>query len=147
MIDILLIILLNGLPLIALIIPLFFIWKKYIGKVYFRIVLGIMVFYLIYWILPIIFQLGENPDNLRIGGDTDYGLGVQYLFAHMGSLIALFSLYPLVTLPFIFLVAPFLSLIFLWNHLRKEEGNIKENLASLTYEYTLSPYDKIKKEI
>ncbi|GAG33942.1 unnamed protein product, partial [marine sediment metagenome] len=147
MIEILYIILFNGLPLIILIIPLFFIWKKYLGKVYFRIILGIITFYLVYWILPIIFQLGEEPDNLTVKGDYDYTLGILYLFAHMGSLIALFSYYPLVTLPFIFFVAPFLSFIFLWNHLRKAEGSIKENLNKLTYEYSISPYDKIRRDI
>jgi hypothetical protein len=147
MIEILYIILFNGLPLIILIIPLFFIWKKYLGKVYFRIILGIITFYLVYWILPIIFQLGEEPDNLTVKGGYDYILGILYLFAHMGSLIALFSYYPLVTLPFIFFVAPFLSFIFLWNHLRKAEGSIKDNLNKLTYEYSISPYDKIRRDI
>ena len=73
MIEIIFFILLNGLPLIILIIPLFFIWKKYIGKIYFRIVLGLIVFYIIYWVLPIIFQVGQEPDNLKIGGKSDYG--------------------------------------------------------------------------
>ncbi len=144
-IDIFFTILLNALPLIILIFPLIFIWKKMIGKLYFRIVVGIVVFYLMYWILPIIFQIGEQPNELVIdkGDEGNVALGLRYLAAHMGSLIALFAFYPLVTLPFIFFVAPFISMLFLWNHLRKEDGTIKENLNHLTYEFDESPYNKI----
>ncbi|MBD3254713.1 MAG: hypothetical protein GF383_06450 [Candidatus Lokiarchaeota archaeon] len=147
MIDILLTIVLNALPLLILIIPLFFMWKKYVGKVYFRILVGIIVFFLIYWILPIIFQAGSTPDNLKISGSSDFVLGIKYILAHIGSLAALYSFYPLVTLPFIFFVAPFISVLFVWNQLRKEPGSFKENLKHITYEYSEGPYEKIKNEV
>ncbi len=143
--DIFFTILLNGIPLIILIIPLFFIWKKYIGKLYFRIVIGIFVFYLIYWILPILFQIGEEPKRLA-AQEGNWLLGVKYIAAHMGSIIALFAHYPLVTLPFIFFIAPFISLVFLRIRLRKGEG-FRENLKQLTYEYTESPFRKIRNEV
>ncbi|TFG01944.1 MAG: hypothetical protein EU539_13525, partial [Promethearchaeota archaeon] len=149
MIEIFFSILLNAIPLIILILPLFFIWKSYYGKFYFRIVLGIIVFYLIYWVLPLIFQVGESPNKLVSEEATEQSiaLGIRYIAAHIGSLIALFAFYPLVTLPFIFLVAPLLSLIYLFNYLRKEEGTIKENLAKITYEFEESPFKKIQKEL
>ncbi len=140
---------LNALPIIVLIIPLFFIWKKTIGKLYFRVALGIVVFYLIYWILPIIFQVGETPNELVTSpseeGDIAYGIG--YIFAHFGSLIAQFFSYPIITLPFIFFVAPFISLIFFWNRLRKEEGTLISNLEQVSYEIKESPLERVKNEL
>ncbi|MFX1444124.1 MAG: hypothetical protein ACFFHV_11965 [Promethearchaeota archaeon] len=149
MIDILFSFFLNGLPLIILIIPLLFIWKKSIGKYYFRIVVGAIVFYFIYWVLPIIFQIGQAPNKLITEGSEseNFALGIRYLAAHIGSLFVLFAFYPLVTLPFIFLVAPFISFVLLWNHLRTEEGTIQENLTYLTYEFDESPFDKIRREL
>jgi len=149
MMDIIFTVLLNALPIIILIVPLFFIWKKTIGKLYFRICIGIIVFYLIYWIMPIIFQIGAEPDELVLekGEEGNIALGIGYIIAHIGSLIALFASYPLVTLPFIFLVAPFISMIFVWNHLRKEDGTIKENLMQVTYEYNQSPFSRIREEL
>ncbi|MFX0001461.1 MAG: hypothetical protein ACFE9Q_10370 [Candidatus Hodarchaeota archaeon] len=137
-------ILLNALPILILIIPLIFIWKKTIGKLYFRIFLGIVVFYLIYWILPIIFQINTEPKELT-GGDTT--LAIQFIGARIGTLLTLFATYPLVTLPFIFFVAPFISLIIVWNHLRKEKGTIKENLKQISYHLDKSPYKMIRDEI
>ncbi len=147
--DVLFTILLNALPIIILFVPLLFIWKKTLGKVYFRIFIGILVFYLIYWIFPIIFQIGVKPTELAVEekNEGNVVLGIGYLAAHIGSLIILFSLYPLVTLPFIFFVAPFLALLFSWNRLRGEEGTIKENLKYITFEYNESPAEKIKKEL
>ncbi|MFX1292700.1 MAG: hypothetical protein ACFFAG_17280 [Promethearchaeota archaeon] len=142
-------ILLNTLPIIILIIPLFFIWKKTIGKLYFRIVGGIIIFFLIYWILPIIFQIGETPDELTVPsadvGNVAYGIG--YIFAHFGSLISLFFSYPLITLPFIFFTAPFISLLISWNKLRKEEGSTKTKLEELSYQFNESPIERTKKEL
>jgi hypothetical protein len=103
--DILLTVLFNALPIIIIIIPYFFIRRKLVGKLYFRLLMGIIVFYAVYWILPIIFQATTPPKELTGG---DFGLGVVYIIAHFSSLIALFGSYPLITLPFIFFVAPFL---------------------------------------
>ncbi|MHA1438804.1 MAG: hypothetical protein ACTSPD_14635 [Promethearchaeota archaeon] len=149
MIDIIFTILLNALPLIILIVPLLFIWKKTIGKFYLRIVLGIIVFYLIYWVMPIIFQIGTDPNELVVEEKNkgNISLGVCYIAAHMGSLIVLFALYPLVALPFIFFVAPFIALLFVWNHLRKQDGTIRDNLNQLTYELKESPYNRIIYEL
>ena len=93
--------LLNALPLIILIIPIPFIWKKVIGKIYFRIVIGIVVFYLIYWVLPIIFQIRIQPKELSGGNNT---LGIGFIIAHFINLITIFASYPLITLPFIFIL-------------------------------------------
>ncbi|MHA1335539.1 MAG: hypothetical protein ACTSPW_07280 [Promethearchaeota archaeon] len=142
-------ILLNILPLIIFMIPWLFIRKKTIGKLYFRLIIGIVVFYLIYWILPIIFQLGLEPNELTIDNEQQNTeiLGWEYFFIHFCSLIAIFADYPLVTLPFIFFVAPLISIILVWNRVRKEDGSINENLEHLTYEYSQSPYKKIKEEL
>jgi hypothetical protein len=149
MLDIFYSIIINALLLIILFIPLIFTWKHKFGKFYFRIIIGITIFYLIYWILPILFQLGESPTKLSAedkGADA-YLLGIRYIFTHFGSLIASFVFYPLVTLPFIFFIAPFISILILFNHLRKEEGSIKENLLDVTYEFEQSPFKKVWKEL
>ncbi|MFW9929917.1 MAG: hypothetical protein ACFFD1_11035 [Candidatus Thorarchaeota archaeon] len=146
LIEIISTILLNIIPVILLIIPYFFLRKKLIGKLYFRIMLGIMVFYVIYWVLPIIFQINSTPIELQLqpSEEGNIGLGIAYLIAHIGSLIALFASYPLVTLPFIFFVAPFISLIFVWRRLRKEKDSKESALSSLTYEITNGPYQKVR---
>lgn len=139
---------LNILPLVLFALPLAFgyIREKAIGKLYMRIFFAISVFYLIYWILPIIFQINLVPNRLEITSGEE-GLGISYILVHFGNLINIFSSYPLITLPFIFFLAPFISLLLVWNKLRQTEGSIKENLTEITYEYNESPFQMIKKEL
>jgi len=87
-IEIVALFLLNAIPIIIVVIPYFFIRKKFAGKVYFRVMLGIMVFYLIYWVLPIIFQLGTAPIELELhpGEEGNLALGIGYIITHIGSL-------------------------------------------------------------
>ncbi len=146
-IEIVAMFLLNAIPIIVLIIPYFFIRKKLAGKIYFRIILGIMIFYLVYWVLPIIFQVGTTPLELELQAGDDINLGIGYIIAHVGSLIASFSYYPLVTLPFIFLLAPFISIIYVRNRLRKEVGTKSEKLKGLTYQIIDSPYKRIRADL
>ena len=148
-IEIVALFLLNAIPIILVVIPHYFMRKKLAGKIYFRIMLGIMVFYLVYWVLPIIFQLGTAPKELelQVGDEGNLGLGIGYIFAHFGSLISLFAYYPLVTLPFIFFVAPFISVIFVWNRVRKEVGTKSEKMKGLTYHIIDSPYKRIRSDL
>ncbi|UCD01039.1 MAG: hypothetical protein JSV23_09160 [Promethearchaeota archaeon] len=137
-------IVLNIIPILILIIPYFFIRKRLVGKIFLRIYLGVLIFYVIYWFLPIIFQTNITPENLE---DPTNNQGFTFLAAHFGSLISLFAFYPLVTLPFIFFVAPFISILYVWNRLRKEEGSTQSNLKMLTYHFTESPIKRIRREI
>ncbi|MFX0027444.1 MAG: hypothetical protein ACFE8M_13665, partial [Candidatus Hermodarchaeota archaeon] len=148
-IEIVFTILLNIAPILLISIPYFFIKKKIIGKLYGRILLGIIVFYIVYWVLPIVFQLETAPIELelQLGEEGNTALGVGYIISHFLSLISLFGSYPLVTLPFIFLVAPFISIILVWNRLRKEKSPTKESLEALTYQLTESPYNRIRAEL
>lgn len=141
--------LLNAIPIILIVIPYFFIRKKLAGKIYFRVMLGILVFYLVYWVLPIIFQFGTAPIELelQLGEEDNLGLGIGYIIAHIGSLISLFAYYPLVTLPFIFFIAPFISIIFVWNRVRKEIGTKTEKMKGLTYNIIDSPYKRIRSDL
>ena len=145
-IEIVALFLLNAIPIILLVIPYYFIRKKLAGKIYYRVILGIMVFYLIYWVLPIIFQLGSVPKELelQVGDEGNLWLGIGYIFSRIGSLISLFAYYPLVTLPFIFFVAPFISIIFVWNRMRKEVGTKSEKMKGLAYHTIDSPYKRIR---
>ena len=143
-IEIILTFVLNSIPILILFIPYLFLRKKPIGYLYLRIYAGILVFYVIYWILPIIFQIGAGPEELESSGNDQ---GFIFLGAHLGALISLFADYPLTTLPFIFFVAPFLSLLYVWNHMRKEDDTIKNNLKSLTYHLKESPIKNIRNEL
>ncbi|MFX1288414.1 MAG: hypothetical protein ACFFFY_07620 [Promethearchaeota archaeon] len=141
--------LLNAIPIILITIPYFFIRKKLAGKIYFRLMLGIMVFYLVYWVLPIIFQFESAPIELelQLGDEGNLGLGIGYIIAHIGSLLSLFAYYPLVTLPFIFFIAPFISTIYVWNRVRKEIGTKTEKMKGLNYNIIDSPYKKIRSDL
>jgi hypothetical protein len=147
--DIVLTIVLNLLPIIIVIIPYPFIRKKLMGKIYFRIMLGIMVFYMIYWVLPIIFQFENPPIELQLqsGEEGNIALGIGFIIAHIGSLFSLFAYYPLVTLPFIFFLAPLISAIITWNRIRKEKGDRKQTLQGITYNLVDSPYKKVKDDL
>jgi hypothetical protein len=120
--------------------------KKAIANLYLRIYAGILVFYLIYWVLPIIFQVRDPPTELELqaGEEGDLALGIGYVISHFTSLLTSFASYPLVTLPFIFFISPFISMIFTWNRLRKEEGSIKSNLSSIAYQVSESPSKQIR---
>lgn len=142
--EVFLTIILNLLPILILIVPYLFIRKKLLGKIYLRIYLGILIFYIVYWILPIIFQTNITPENLE---NTTESQGLGFLATHFGSLISLFAFYPLVALPYIFFVAPFISILYVWNRLRKEEGSTKSNLQLITYHFTESPIKRIRSGI
>ncbi len=142
--EILFTIYVNAIPILILFIPYFLIRKKAIRNLYLRIYVGILVFYLIYWVLPIIYQVKLDPEELESQNDV---VGLGYLFSHLGSLVSLFAYYPLITLPFIFCVAPLLSIFYVWNRLRKAEGPIKFNLTLLTYQLSDSPYKRIREEL
>ncbi|MFW9938317.1 MAG: hypothetical protein ACFFD5_11760 [Candidatus Thorarchaeota archaeon] len=149
LVDAILTIVLNLLPIIIVLIPFPFIRKRLVGKIYFRIMLGIMVFYLIYWVLPIIFQFNNPPIELQLqsGEEGNIALGIGYIIAHIGSLFSLFAYYPLVTLPFIFFLAPFISVIITLNRIRKEKGPKKEILKGLSYQLVDSPYKKVRDDL
>lgn len=145
-IDILLTTIVNTIPIAFLFLPYFFIKKKAIANLYLRIYAGILVFYLIYWVLPIIFQIRDTPKELELqpGEEGDLALGIGYIITHFTSLLTSFASYPLVTLPFIFFISPFISMIIVWNRLRKEEGTIKDNLNHIAYQVSDSPYKRIR---
>jgi hypothetical protein len=149
MIDIVFTLLFNALPLLIFIVPLIFLRKKIVGKLYSRIVIGVVVFYLIYWILPIIFQIGVDPKELSVqaGDESNMSLGFTYIITHFLSLLTLVIVYPFVSLPFIFCAAPFISLIFVRRRLKKEGGLTQEVLSNVTYEYNQSPYEMIKTQL
>jgi hypothetical protein len=144
--NIALTIFLNILPLVLFAIPLIFIRKKLIGKLYLRILIGISVFFLIYWVAPVIFQFNLAPNRLE--NDTGQeGYGLAYIFTHFGTLIVSFLSYPFLILPFIFFLAPFISMIIVWNNLKKTEGSMRENLEKISYEYNTRPLKLIKDEL
>jgi len=145
-IEIVFTLLLNALPIIIMVIPWIFIRKKAFGKLYFRIMMGIIIFYLIYWVLPIIFQFNKAPDELGLSSNEET-LSLSYILIHFSSLIMQFIQYPLITLPFIFFLAPIITFLIVLNRLRKEEGSVSDNLQKISYDYKKSPFRQIKDEL
>jgi hypothetical protein len=143
-IEVLLTVGLYVVPVLILIVPYLILRKTFIGKLYLRIYTGILIFYVIYWILPVIFQTSIEPEILE---DPTNSQGLMFISTHVVSLIALFASYPLTTLPFIFFVAPFISLLYVWNRMRKEDGSIELNLKEVTYQLKESPIKRIRTEI
>ncbi len=145
-IEIFYLLFLNGLPIIFLAIPIPFIYKRLIGKLYLRVFLGIVIFFLVYWILPIMFQTDIDPKELQLHPQEQENIFMAFffIFSHMMSLIGYFFQYPFVTLTFIFLVGPLLSFLILWRKLRKEPGVMRDKLADLTFEFKKSPSDMIE---
>ncbi|TXT66945.1 MAG: conserved membrane protein of unknown function [Promethearchaeota archaeon] len=144
--NVLLTIGLNVLPLVLFAFPLLFIRKRLIGKLYLRIFIGIVVFFLIYWVAPVMFQFNLQPNRL----DTQQGqenLGISYIFTHFSMLISAFLSYPFIILPFIFFFTPFISMIIVWNNLKKSEGSLDENLKQISYEYNTRPLQLIKQDL
>ena len=145
-IDILLTTIINSIPIAILFLPYFFIKKKALSNLYLRIYAGILIFYLIYWVLPIIFQVRDTPIELELqsGEEGDLTLGIGYIISHFTALLTSFASYPFATLPFIFFISPFISMIIVWNRLRKEEGTILNNLNLIAYQVTESPSKRIR---
>ncbi len=143
--NVFLTIFLNVLPLAIFAIPLIFIRKKLIGKLYLRFFMGVSIFFLIYWVAPVIFQFNLAPNRLEIAPGQE-SLGLSYIFTHFATLITSFLSYPFIALPFIFFLAPFISMIIVRNNLKKSEGSLQENLKQISYEYNISPLKLIKQE-
>ncbi len=142
--DVLITILFNLLPIGLIWIPLPFLRKKVVAKkIYSRVAMGITFFFLIYFVSPVLFQIGPVPDTMISGGPRP-GLGVGYLIARMFNIIANYMQIPLINLPFIFLLAPFISLLYLYFRLRKEgKEKFNKKLADLSFEYKKSPKEMI----
>ncbi|MBD3354023.1 MAG: hypothetical protein GF364_21250 [Candidatus Lokiarchaeota archaeon] len=125
--------LLNAIPIILIAIPFIFIRKKTIRRVYIRIFWGITIFYLVYFVLPVIFQIGSS-DTLN-NNEVDLTRGLGYMFSHTLSLIINYFQLPIVNFPFIFLIAPFVSILFLRIKIGKSANkSFKENLSGVTFE-------------
>src|SRR6056297_140340 len=97
--DIIYSILLNLFPLILFALPIPFIRKKKFGLFYSRLYLGLCVFFLVYWVLPVLFQFEFAKPPIS-SNDSPEGLGVGYLFARSFSMFSLYLQYPFRILPF-----------------------------------------------
>ena len=92
-------------------------------------------------------KFGEALAGLREYSGWSLKFGIGYIIAHFFSLLSLYVVYPFITLPFIFGVAPLISLIFVRRRLKKEGGLTKETFSELTYEYNQSPLQMIKSQL
>lgn len=139
--GILLNIVLNAIPVLVILIPFLFIHNKLAKKVYKRIFFGIVFFFLVYYILPVIFQ--EGVDTLN-HGSVDILLGISYMFSRTASLIINYFQLPIVNFGFIFLFAPFISLAFLKRLIRSDKKEqFKDILNGVTFEVKKSPKEMI----
>ncbi|MHA1729477.1 MAG: hypothetical protein ACTSWY_12195 [Promethearchaeota archaeon] len=136
---------LNIIPILIVFIPIIFIRNQTIKKIYKRFFWGITIFFLIYFIMPIIFQVGQEEEMNIEGGGVDIGVGIGYFLGRTFSLIANYLQLPIINLSFVFIIAPFISVFFLWIKIRKEENKgFRENLVEVTFEIKKSPKEMIK---
>ena len=144
--DIVLSIILNLFPILIFAIPLIFLRKKKIGLIYKRFYYGLCIFFLIYWILPAIFQdvkdipLEENEKN-------NFGLLILFLIERSFSMLFLYLQYPFVILPLIFIVSPFISMLVLYFRLKNESGTMEEKYSKINFEFSESPREMIIKSL
>lgn len=148
--DVLLTIALNAGPILLLFVPYFFGRKKLWGKIYLRFYIGLAVYFLVYMVLPSIFQFDRVTTNTALSELTttppaDAGDQALEFYAWRNvSTIALYLQYPVYQISIIFILAPLISVLLLWNRLRKEEGTSQEKLENLVFEMKQSPKDQIK---
>ncbi len=145
-IDIVLSILLNLFPILIFAIPLIFLRKNKLSLIYKRFYYGLCIFFLIYWVLPAIFQdikaipLEENEKN-------NFGLLILFLIERSFSMLFLYLQYPFVILPLIFIISPFLSMIVLYFRLKNESGTMDEKYSKINFEFSESPRQMIIKSL
>ncbi len=141
--------LINAIPLAIISFPLLFLRKKNTsGKIFRRIYYGIMLFFFIYFVLPVIFQIGDESEMNYTGGGQNMAAGMLYIVSRTFSLIINYFQVPFLNLPFVFIVSPAVSMLFLWNIIRKEGGKgFKKNLAEVTFEIKGSPKEMIMENI
>ncbi len=145
-IDIVLSIVLNIFPLLFFAIPLLFLRKKKIGLIYKRFYYGLCIFFLIYWVLPAIFQ-NVKDIPLEESEKNNFGLLILFLFERSFSMLLLYLQYPFVILPLIFIISPFISMMVLYFRLKIESGTMDEKYSEINFEFSESPRDMIIKSL
>ena len=148
-IDVVLSIVLNLFPILIFGIPLLFLRKKKfekIGLIYKRFYYGLCIFFLIYWVLPAIFQ---NVKDIPLEENENNNLGylVIFLFERSFSMLLLYLQYPFVILPLIFIISPFISMLVLYFRLRNESGSMNEKYSEINFEFTESPREMILRSL
>ncbi|MHA1819736.1 MAG: hypothetical protein ACTSU2_01355 [Promethearchaeota archaeon] len=136
-------ILVNAIPIILILIPLLFI-KDTMAKLYKRVVMGITVFYLVYFVLPAVFQMNYNIDKMDYSKGPAVLAGILYFIAKTGSTVINYFQLSVLNFTFIFLIAPFISILFLWGRLRKEDNkSFRKKLFIVTFDIKKSPREMI----
>lgn len=134
----------NALPILIILVPMIFIRNKTVKKLYRRIFWGITLFFLVYFIMPTIFQAGLPINDMKYSGNAKLGAGISYIFARTFGLITTYFQIPILNLSFVFIAAPLVSMLFLWNRIRKEDKlGFRKNLARVTIDFDKSPRDMI----
>ena len=145
--DFMLSIVVNAIPLFILFIIYFIIKKEAAKKIYIRFYLSILLFYLIYFILPALFQQNASILLALDGTSGTIVQGIEFLLVRALSMILTWFHYPIIILPFVFTMAPFLSMVILSRNLKEEEGTLQDKLKALNYEYNKSPAKYIEENI
>jgi len=144
--SIILSIILNLFPILIFAIPLIFLRKKKIELIYKRFYYGLCMFFLIYWVLPAIFQ-NVKDIPLEESEKNNFGLLVLFLFERSFSMLLLYLQYPFVILPLIFIISPFISMLVLYFRLKNESGTMDEKYSKINFEFSESPREMIIKSL
>jgi len=138
-------ILFNLFPLILFALPMAIlrIRKSTLSKIYTRFYWGLVFFFVVYWILPSIYQ---QPTSIDVPADIalDTWSGFKFFFLRSFSLFSLYLQFPFILLPFVFMVGPFFSVLLVFFRLRKEPGKgIRTKFEKLSYDFQQSPRELI----
>ncbi|MHA1618160.1 MAG: hypothetical protein ACTSVZ_02690 [Promethearchaeota archaeon] len=147
--DIVLSILLNLIPLVIFSIPIFLFKKGTVKRnLYFRFYVGLCFFFAVYWILPAFLQYEIKPLALTEGEKPQPGMAALYLLLRTINLLTSFFQYPIVILPMIFIISPFVSYIILYLRIRKEpKSEDFELFQEIHYEFYSSPKEMVVKAL
>ncbi len=145
MASILFTLIINAYPLLLFLIPwiILILKKSPYRLIYSRFYTGLIIFFLVYWVLPSIYQ--NIPAETPADPNTEnFGHGILFMTIRAFSLLGLYLQYPFILLPFIFVLSPIISLFILFTRLRKESSATGINKWDLlSYEFHQSPKEMI----
>ncbi|MHA1745578.1 MAG: hypothetical protein ACTSWW_06235 [Promethearchaeota archaeon] len=143
-------VLFNLFPLILFAFPMVIlrIRKSTLSKIYTRFYWGFVFFFVVYWILPSIYQ---QPTLIEVPADIalDTWSGFKFFFLRSFSLFTLYLQFPFILLPFVFMIGPFFSVLLVFFRLRKEPEpkGIRAKFEKLSYDFQQSPRELIREAL
>jgi hypothetical protein len=147
-IDILLSIGLNAIPIIIAFIPYILLRNRRTSKaLYLRLYIGFSFFWIFYNILPaVLFQATGTSPVVLLDATTNFDIGAvisYYLVLTVDTIFNIFN-FLINSWPLIFVAAPLLAVLIIIIRLRKEKAKLSDKFSQVGFEYRLTPVEIIK---